>query len=65
MQVLAEQNARRSRRNALWITVAVHLALGAALYLNTSTKPEKADPAPTAQVEKAKPAGKAKVAPIP
>ncbi len=39
MYYIAEQNERRSRRQALALAVTLHLALGALLYLQTSEKP--------------------------
>ena len=39
MYYIAEQNERRSRRHALVLAVALHLALGALLYLQTSETP--------------------------
>ncbi len=39
MYYIAEQNERRSRRHALVLAVALHLALGVLLYLQTSETP--------------------------
>lgn len=39
MYQITEQNERRSRNHALWLAIALHLALGAVLYLNMSETP--------------------------
>jgi hypothetical protein len=39
MYHIAEQNERRSRRQALVLAIFLHLALGALLYLQTSETP--------------------------
>jgi hypothetical protein len=41
MNQLSERNARNSRQLAFWLTLSLHLALGTALYLQTSEKPVK------------------------
>ena len=35
----AESNERRTRQNALWITVSLYVALSAVIYLQTGDKP--------------------------
>jgi len=54
MYYIAEQNERRSRRHALVLAVALHLALGALLYLQTSEKPPVSSDT-TAKVKTEKP----------
>ncbi|MCC6279235.1 MAG: hypothetical protein IT262_01445 [Saprospiraceae bacterium] len=53
MYHIAEQNERRSRRQALVLAVVLHLALGALLYLQTSEPTVSSDT--TAKVKTEKP----------
>jgi hypothetical protein len=41
MQHLIERNERRTRRIAITLAAALHIALAAALYLQTSQKPDR------------------------
>jgi len=56
MYYITEKNERRSRQHALWLAVALHLALGAVLYLNTSDQPAASQKSNVVSVEKNSPA---------
>lgn len=66
MHYLAEQNARRSRRHALVLAVALHLALAAVFYLYTGDKSntQSGKSAPV-KIEKERPAPKARAVNMP
>jgi hypothetical protein len=39
MYHITERNERQSRKTAMWLAIALHLGLAAALYLQTGGKP--------------------------
>ncbi|MEO6759631.1 MAG: hypothetical protein ABIO24_09275 [Saprospiraceae bacterium] len=39
MNYHSESNERRTRQNALWLTIALYVGLGAFIYLATDAKP--------------------------
>jgi hypothetical protein len=60
MNQLSEKNTRNSRQLAFWLTLSLHIALGTALYLQTSEKPVAKE---KHQLAAEKPSGKKVVMP--
>jgi hypothetical protein len=55
MYYLTEQNERKTKRMAVGLTIAFHLALASWLYFSVATKPTITSQTPKTQTEKNKP----------